>query len=77
MEASPLQENVDPRAVAQAIAAQFSELAEVEAIALGGSRGTGRADAYSDIDLYVFCRSAIPIEARAGIIEPRASASPR
>lgn len=73
MEALPSQDTLDPRIVAQAIAAQFSELAEVEAVALGGSCGTGRADANSDIDLYIFCRSVIPVEARARIIAPRAS----
>jgi predicted nucleotidyltransferase len=72
MEDLPSQDNFDSHIVARAIAAQFSELAEVDAVALGGSRGTGRADAYSDIDLYIFCRSVIPVEARARIIEPRA-----
>lgn len=73
MEDLPLRDTLDPRIIAQSIAAQFSKLAEVDAVALGGSRGTGRADVYSDIDLYVFCRSVIPVETRARIIEPRAS----
>ena len=73
MEDLPSQDSLDPRAVARAIAAQFSDLAEVEAIALGGSLGTGQADVHSDIDLHIFCRSVIPVEARARIIEPRAS----
>lgn len=73
MEDSSAQTAFDPNSVARAVAAQFSTLTEVEAVALGGSRGTGRADADSDIDLYVFCRNVIPVEARARIIEPRAS----
>lgn len=73
MEALPSQDTLDPHIIAQAIAAQFSKLAEVQAVAFGGSRGTGRADANSDIDLYIFCRSVIPVETRARIIEPRAS----
>ena len=73
MKSLPPQNAFDPHAVAQAITAQFSELAEVEAIALGGSCGTGRADANSDVDLLIFCRGVIPVEARARLIEPRAS----
>ncbi len=73
MKSLPSQNAFDPHAVAQAITAQFSELAEVEAIALGGSCGTGRADANSDVDLLIFCRGVIPVEARARLIEPRAS----
>ena len=59
--------------LAQAVAAQFAEIPEVEAVALGGSLAAGQADALSDIDLYVFAKSEIPVATRAALIEPRAA----
>ena len=67
-----LNEN-DAVKLAQTIAAQFAEIGQVEAVALGGSLAAGRADALSDIDLYVFVKGEIPVETRAALIEPRAS----
>jgi len=58
---------------AEAIATDFSQLAEVVAVTLGGSLATGKADAGSDIDLYVFSRGEIPVASRRNIIEARAS----
>ena len=46
---------------------------EVEAVALGGSQATGKASPHSDVDLYVFSRGEVPLEARAALIHPRAS----
>jgi hypothetical protein len=47
----------------------FAALPQVEAVALGGSRGAGgAADAASDIDLYVYTRGGIPLEARQQIV---------
>lgn len=63
----------DPHTVAQAVADQFAALDQVDAVALGGSRGTGRADDHSDIDLHVYCRVPIGVETRAHIIAPRAT----
>jgi predicted nucleotidyltransferase len=45
----------------------------VESITLGGSLATGRANAGSDIDLYIYSSEPIPIELRTNIIEPRSS----
>lgn len=53
----------------------FSKLPQVEAIALGGSRASGRADAASDIDLYVFTTAEIPLEVRRGIVQRSGGAS--
>lgn len=66
-------QNINPYTVAQAIAAEFAELEQVEAVALGGSVGAGRGDSFSDIDLYLFCREAVPVAVRAQIIKHRAS----
>jgi len=49
-----------PNAV-QEIVATLSAQPEVTAIALGGSRCTGFADAESDYDIYVFVESEIPL----------------
>lgn len=59
--------------LAQTIAEAFAKLPEVRAVTLGGSRATGNADPTSDLDLYVFSREEISVEARAAIIEPRTS----
>lgn len=51
--------------------ALFEELAAleaVEAIALGGSRATGRADATSDYDVYVYLTDSVPEEERRRIL---------
>ena len=63
----------DLKTTAEAIAAQFARVEAVEAVALGGSVATGRANHLSDIDLYVYCREDVPVEARAEIIRERAS----
>lgn len=57
--------------LARRIAALFAPLPQVEAVALGGSRGGAavEADASSDIDLYVYTRGDIPLEARREIVE--------
>jgi predicted nucleotidyltransferase len=66
-------ERVDPQKIARAIATEFAKLEMVEAITLGGSLATGRANAGSDIDLYIYYSEPIPLEVRASIIEPRSS----
>ena len=38
---------------------ELGSLEEVEAIALGGSRSTGRSDATSDYDVYVYINREI------------------
>lgn len=47
----------------------FSELPQVEAIALGGSRASGRASAASDFDVYVFTTAGIASEMRHQIVQ--------
>lgn len=57
------------------LAARFSALTAVEAVALGGSRGTGLMDEASDIDLYVFTRGTVPLDERAAIVTATGGAS--
>lgn len=52
---------------------QFSELPEVEAIAIGGSTSAKTSDLKSDIDTYIFVNSEIPIKNREKIIKPISS----
>jgi predicted nucleotidyltransferase len=66
-------QNQEAMSVAKAIAEPFSNLPEVQAILLGGSHATGKADETSDIDLYIYTSKEIPVETRAAIIKPRAS----
>lgn len=41
---------------------------EVEALALGGSRATGKADAKSDYDVYIYLVDELPEDVRSGIL---------
>ncbi len=53
--------------VGRKVAAAFSTLPNVEAVALGGSQVGGCVDPDSDIDLYVYTSSAIPVGDRETI----------
>lgn len=57
-------------ALARRVALRYSELSQVEAVALGGSRASDTADASSDIDLYVYYREPVSLEVRRQIAEP-------
>jgi predicted nucleotidyltransferase len=59
--------------LAKTIATAFAELPEVQAVLLGGSHATGKADETSDLDLYIYLDKEIAVETRATIIKPRAS----
>ena len=50
--------------LAHRIAERYSALPEVEAVALGGSLATERAETGSDIDLYVFSHDPLALESR-------------
>jgi hypothetical protein len=51
----------------QELTRRFSAFLEVEAVGVGGSLASGSADTHSDIDLYVFCHSVLPLSARQAI----------
>ena len=53
--------------LAVGIAARYSVLPQVEAVALAGSQTSGMADQGSDLDIYVYVREEIPVRVRAGI----------
>jgi predicted nucleotidyltransferase len=55
------------------IATAFAEIDGVEAVSLGGSAVTRRADELSDFDLYAYFRTEVPVEARREIIARRTS----
>ena len=48
---------------------ELGSLPQVEAIALGGSRATGRNDEKSDYDVYVYITSSIAENERRDILE--------
>jgi len=56
-------------ALAREVASRYAAHGEVLAVALGGSVGAGRAAAGSDIDLYLYLRSALSLGARTAIAE--------
>ncbi len=53
--------------LAEEVVARYSQVPHVEAVAMGGSQTAGTADDSSDIDLYVYWNTEIPISVRAGI----------
>jgi hypothetical protein len=53
------------------ITREVSKWPGVIAIAEGGSRATGNADAASDVDLYVYVDVEVPVEKRSVLILPR------
>lgn len=55
--------------LARTLARRFSEFSTVEAIALGGSQAQGVTDPGSDIDLYVYTTSVIPLSAREALVQ--------
>jgi hypothetical protein len=61
----------EPLDLARRIAGLFAPLPQVEAVALGGSRGGGgtATDPSSDVDLYVYTRGDIPLGLRRKIVE--------
>jgi predicted nucleotidyltransferase len=62
-------------ALADHLAELFVGLPQVVAVALGGSLGRGDADAASDIDLYVYTRTDIPLADRRSVVERSGGAS--
>jgi hypothetical protein len=61
------------RTLAEQIARRYSELPQVEAVALAGSQTMRVADANSDIDLYVYVKKDIPQTSRARIASTNAT----
>jgi hypothetical protein len=63
--------------LARRVAGLFIALPQVEAVALGGSRGAGGIghDPFSDIDVYVFTRGDIDLAVRRGIVDAAGGAS--
>jgi hypothetical protein len=57
------------------VADLFAERSEVEAVALSGSSSGSLTDAASDIDLYVYTHTDIPLDVRTEIMERAGGAS--
>jgi hypothetical protein len=53
--------------VARSVARQYEQLTPVQAVAMGGSRGSDQEDESSDIDLYVYVTHPLTLEQRAGV----------
>ena len=53
----------------ETLAGEFARLPGVKAVVLSGSRGSGRSDAGSDIDLYVYAEPEPPRELRAELAQ--------
>ena len=56
--------------LARRLAARFSELAPVAAVALTGSASSGTADENSDIDLYVYLNADLAVGERQAVAAP-------
>ena len=55
------------RSLAKDLADRFGALPQVVAVALAGSQGSGAADEHSDLDLYVYAVTGVPVEFRRSI----------
>lgn len=62
-------------ALVQQLVGRFAELPQVEAVTLGGSRASGRADDASDLDVYVHANGVIPLATRQRVVEQLGGAS--
>jgi predicted nucleotidyltransferase len=58
--------------IAQEIASEFSVLPEVEAVVVSGSVTHEKSDSLSDIDLYIYAKSEIPLSFRSSLLNRRA-----
>jgi len=54
-------------------AVQYSQLTQVEAVVVAGSYSANQADPNSDLDIYVYTRSAVPLNVRSQIATEQAS----
>ena len=61
-------------ALARQISSRYEQVFQVEAVVLGGSYATGLAEPASDIDLYVYSHTAIPLTDREVIAKESSSA---
>jgi hypothetical protein len=60
-------------ALAQSIATYFASLPQVAAVALAGSQTAGVEDEISDLDIYVYTRAEVPLDARTTLAQKRAA----
>src|SRR6185436_6095665 len=61
--------------LARRLAKCYSTLPQVEAIAMGGSEAAGKTDPASDLDLYVYVHTSIPIAERRRIAATQSDAA--
>ena len=62
---------MDLLTIAADVASQYRKVAQVKAMAIGGSLASGAADNSSDIDLYAYTSSEIPMNVRTEIAMSR------
>lgn len=67
-----MSDSSNAKRLAQEIAAAYAAIPSVEAVTLGGSQTTGYAGTDSDLDLYVYSRSPVPVAERGRIAATRA-----
>lgn len=48
---------------------EYARFAQVESMAIGGSRALKKNDKYSDYDVYVYCKEMIPVEDRKAVLQ--------
>lgn len=63
----------DTLELAQRIAAHFTPLPQVAAIAIAGSQMAGTSNPSSDLDIYIYTRGDVPLEMRQALADARAT----
>jgi predicted nucleotidyltransferase len=61
------------RSLPYELAEVFATFPQVEGVALGGSTATSRADAESDLDLYIYSLEPVPLSFRSDLASQRAT----
>lgn len=70
-----MEDDTPTQALVEQLAALFAQQAQVQSVALGGSRAMQTGDSGSDIDLYVFTSAELPLEIRRQIVEQMGGAA--
>lgn len=59
--------------IARALAKSYADIPDVEAVSIAGSAASGMSDEQSDVDLYIYSHTSVPLPIRKEITKARAN----